>query len=107
MPATGGKAKRMTSRVRGEAHEYAHGQERPLGSFLVIMGAYGAVAAGMAGFLLASGRRLPDRLAWLDLGLLAVATHRAVQAARLGSGDEPAARAVHPLFRHQRRGGTR
>ncbi len=50
MAATGGTAKRMTSKALGEAHEYAHGEERPLRSFLVIMGAYGAVAAGMAGF---------------------------------------------------------
>ena len=77
MAATGGIAKRITSKVLDEAHEYAHGEERPLGSFLVIMGAYGAVTGGMAGFLLARGRRLPDRLAWSDLALLAVATHKA------------------------------
>src|SRR2546430_16877049 len=56
---------------------YAHGHERPLGSFLIIMGAYGAVLTGMAAVLATSGRRLPDRLTWSDLALLAVATHKA------------------------------
>lgn len=77
MISTGSKAKRITSRALGEMHEYAHGQDRPLGSFLIIMGAYGAVCTGMAAFLAGSQRRLPDRLAWSDLALLAVATHKA------------------------------
>jgi hypothetical protein len=56
--------------------EYAHGHERPLGSFVIIMGAYGAAVTGMAAFLVGRGRGLPDRLAWSDLALLAVATHK-------------------------------
>lgn len=70
-------AQRITSTALGEMHEYAHGQERPLGSFLIIMGAYGATATSMAAFLAGTGRRLPDRLAWSDLALLAIATHKA------------------------------
>src|SRR6266516_211954 len=66
----------MTARLLGEMEAYAQGHERPLGSFLVIMGAYGAVVTGMAAFLAVSGRRLPDRLTWSDLTLLAVATHK-------------------------------
>jgi Protein of unknown function (DUF1360) len=58
-------------------HSYAHGQDRPLGSFLIIMGAYGAVITGMATFLAANRRRLPDKLGWSDLALVAVATHKA------------------------------
>lgn len=40
------------------------------------MGAYGAAATGMAAFVAVRGRRLPDRLTWSDLALLAVATHK-------------------------------
>lgn len=77
MTSTGSTAKGITSKALDEMHEYAHGHERPLGSFLIIMGAYGSVAAGMAAYLGASGRHLPDKFAWSDLALLAVATHKA------------------------------
>src|SRR5438034_11399668 len=40
------------------------------------MGAYGAAATGMAAFVAVRGRRLPDRLTWSDLALIAVATHK-------------------------------
>jgi hypothetical protein len=51
---------------------YAGDQERPLGSFLVLMGAYGALTAGLG----AAARRqgLPERLPLRDLLLLGVAT---------------------------------
>jgi hypothetical protein len=75
--STGSKAKQITDRALDEMHSYAHGHDLPLGSFLVIMGAYGAAVTGMTAFLAASGRRLPDRFSWSDLALLAVATHKA------------------------------
>lgn len=77
MTSPGSKAHQATGTALDEMHSYAQGHDRPLGSFLIIMGAYGAVAAGMAAFLAARGRRLPDRLSWPDLALLAVATHKA------------------------------
>ncbi len=77
MTSAGSKTKQITSAARAELRSYAHGHDRPLGSFLVIMGAYGTVVTGMAAYLAASGRRLPDRLSWADLALLAVATHKA------------------------------
>ena len=73
---TSTQKKRMTARLLGEMEAYAQGHERPLGSFLIIMGAYGAAVTGMAAFLAVRGRRLPDRLTWSDLALLAVATHK-------------------------------
>jgi hypothetical protein len=75
--STGSNDKQITGRALDEMHAYAHGHERPLGSFLIIMGAYGTAVTGMAAFLAVSGRRLPDRLSWSDLALLAVATHKA------------------------------
>lgn len=77
MTTTGSKSGQITRRVLDEMHSYTHGHNRPLGSFLIIMGGYGAVATGMAAYLAASGRRLPDSLSWPDLALLAVATHKA------------------------------
>lgn len=64
------------SAVRDEASElradYAGDTERPLGSFLALIGAYGTLTAGLG---VAVGRRgLPDRLSTGDLVLLAVAT---------------------------------
>ena len=77
MTSTGSKSQQITGRALDEMHSYAHGHDRPLGSFLIIMGAYGAVTTGMAAFVAANRRRLPDKLCWSDLALLAVATHKA------------------------------
>src|SRR5436309_15465309 len=67
---------RTSTRLRKQARAYADGHDRPLGSYLMISGAYGAVVAGMAGVVAVSGRRPPDHFRWADLGLLAVATHK-------------------------------
>lgn len=62
--------------ARHEAHVYADGADRPLGSFSALQGLYaGAVAAG-AGAAHVLGRRLPERLESRDLALLSVATHK-------------------------------
>lgn len=64
------------SAVHDEASEvradYAGDTERPLGSFLALIGAYGAVTAGLGVAVKRVG--LPDRLAVGDLVLLGVAT---------------------------------
>ncbi len=68
-PSSGPRAETLTS-------HYAPGQERPLGSYAVLTGIYGA---GFAGSLLAlRGRhhRLPERLTASDLLLLGIATHK-------------------------------
>lgn len=57
-------------------HAYAGDENRPLGSFLVLMATYGAAVTGASALVRASGRRLPERIAWPDLALVAVATHR-------------------------------
>ena len=90
---------RMTARLLGEMEAYAHGHERPLGSFLIIMGAYGAAVTGMAAFLAVSGRRLPDRLTWSDLALVAGGNPQVVPANRQGPGDQPDTGAIYPAMR--------
>lgn len=70
------KAGGSAEAVRAETAAYADGAARPLGSFLALMAAYGALVAG--GFLAISRseRSLPERPAWSDLALLALASHK-------------------------------
>ncbi len=52
---------RLRSTVAGEARAYDHGEGRPLGPFVVLMAAYGAVVG--AGGLAVRRQGLPERLA--------------------------------------------
>ncbi len=61
--------------VRQEAERYAHGVERPLGGYAVLMSIYAAVWAVLAGLVRRRGG-LPERLPAGDLVLLGVATHK-------------------------------
>ncbi len=67
-----------------EKAAYTGGEERPLGSFVAIMGAYVATVATLSGVARWRGVRLPERLSWSDLALATVATHKV---ARLLSKD--------------------
>lgn len=70
--------------ARHQQHVYAQGEDRPLGSFLVLMGAYGALTGGLFGAVRYSGHSLPERLGGGDLALVTVATHKI---ARLAAKD--------------------
>jgi hypothetical protein len=52
-------------------------QERPLGGYAVLMGAFAAVAGGFAAWVRSSGRELPERVPPGDFALMTVATHKA------------------------------
>ena len=71
-----GAAASALALARHERHAYAPDEDRPLGSFLVLMGAYGAAVAAGALLVRASGRELPERIDARDLALVTVATHR-------------------------------
>lgn len=90
-----------SEQLRAVEQRYAGGEERPLGSYAVLMVTYGALVAG----LVAAGRskraRLPDRLAVPDLLLLGVATFRA---SRLVTKDSVTAVARAPFTRFEDRG---
>ena len=68
-----------TSRVqdlqpfRGHSPE----QERPLGGYAVLTGAFGALTAAFLAWIRVSGRELPERIPPGDLALMTVATHKA------------------------------
>lgn len=64
----------LGSMVAREARRYKDGEDRPLGSFVAIMGAYaGAVGVGA---VTVRRRGLPERIRWDDLVLVAMATHK-------------------------------
>jgi hypothetical protein len=75
VPSTGAAAHPMALAHR-EKHAYTQGEERPLGSFVALMGAYGGVVAALSAAVRASGRELPERVSWSDLTLVGVATHK-------------------------------
>jgi Protein of unknown function (DUF1360) len=52
-------------------------QERPLGAYALLTGLFTTLAAAFAAWFARSDRQLPDRPDARDLGLVAVATHRA------------------------------
>jgi Protein of unknown function (DUF1360) len=58
------------------ASHYAPGQERPLGSYMVLTGAYGTALAGSLIVLHARGHEVPERITAGDLVLVGVATHK-------------------------------
>jgi hypothetical protein len=63
-----------------EREEYAHGQPRPLGGYGVVIATYSTMTGALT-LLVRSRRRrgnltLPDRVAWQDVALASVATHR-------------------------------
>ena len=55
---------------------YAPHEHRPLDGYLVAMGAFGALAASLAGAVKISGKPVPERPAAADIALIAVATHK-------------------------------
>ena len=74
----------------------------PLGTYALLIGIFNA---GLAGALLsarASGRELPGRLSWSDIGLFGVATHRL---SRLLAKSKVAAPIRAPFTEYQEKGG--
>lgn len=60
--------------VRAEADAYRQGEDRPLESFAAVMGTYAGVVT--LGAIAAHRKGLPAGLAWSDVALVSVATHK-------------------------------
>ena len=73
-------------------------QERPLGGYAVLMGLFGAAAAGFSAWFRGSSRELPDRMSAGDLALVTVATHKA---SRLVSKDRVTSAMRAPFTRYE------
>lgn len=71
-------------------------QERPLGGYATLMGAFAASVAGFSAWMRASNRRLPERVDPGDLALMTLATHKA---SRLLSKDRVASAVRAPFTR--------
>ncbi len=62
--------------LRSLSAHYAPGQERPLGSYAILTGAYSTGLAGGLIALRARGHELPERPTVADLLLIGIATHK-------------------------------
>ena len=71
----------MTTRVQDFEPFTGHSpaQERPLGSYAVLIGAFASGVAGFAAWMRAANRELPERIGPGDLALMTVATHKAAR----------------------------
>jgi hypothetical protein len=95
-------AAKVAGAIDRERRAYSAGEERPIGSYGLILGAYAAVVGGLG--LLARRRRrtLPDRVGAYDLATMAVATHKL---SRLVTKDTVTAAARAPFTRFQEAAG--
>lgn len=73
-------------------------QERPLGGYAVLMGAFVAAVGAFSAWFRASGRELPQRVGPGDVALMSVATHKA---SRLIAKDRVTSTARAPFTRFQ------
>lgn len=64
-------------RARRIRQDYAGESDRPLGSFLALMGGYAGAVAALSAVVRSRDVELPDGLSWKDLALVALATHKA------------------------------
>ncbi len=84
------------------AAHYAPDEERPLGSYLILTGAYGTAVTGALLGLRARGHKLPERIAPSDLLLLGIATHKL---SRLVTKDKVTSFLRAPFTRFQQSSG--
>jgi hypothetical protein len=67
----------IVDRARRVSQTYAGDEERPLGSFLGLMGGYAAAVGALSAVVRSRDVELPDGLSWKDIALVALATHKA------------------------------
>jgi hypothetical protein len=89
-----------TTRVQdiGPFRGHSPEDERPLGGYATLMGAFGGLVGGFAAWFRASGRELPERMDERDLALVTVATHKA---SRLIAKDRVSSSVRAPFTRYQ------
>jgi hypothetical protein len=90
----------MTTQIEGLGMLEGHspGQERPLGGYAVLMGAFTAMAGAFSAWFRASDRELPERMGSSDLALVTVATHKA---SRLIAKDRVTSTVRAPFTRYE------
>ncbi|MFC4589539.1 DUF1360 domain-containing protein [Sphaerisporangium corydalis] len=66
----------IANTLRKEERAYENGAERPLGSYLRVLGVYGGAVAGLLALGRLTGARPPKRISPMDLLLMGLSTHR-------------------------------
>lgn len=66
----------VAEKARQEADAYSGDESRPLGGYVIVLAAYGALVALTAVLAAATGRRLPERWRVLDLLTVTLGTHK-------------------------------
>jgi hypothetical protein len=88
----------LSEQLRTVYSGYSPGEDRPTGSYVVLMAAFTSLSAWFARWFRASGRQLPDRIDGRDLALLTVASHKA---SRLISKDRVTSGIRAPFTQYQ------
>ncbi|GAA1265221.1 DUF1360 domain-containing protein [Sphaerisporangium rubeum] len=66
----------LTDAMRREERAYKNGTERPLGSYVRVLGVYGGAVAGLVALGKVTGKQIPEKIRLMDLALMGMATHR-------------------------------
>jgi hypothetical protein len=93
----------LRDRLERVGQAYAPHEHRPLGGYLVAMGAFGALTAALAAAAKATGKPAPDRPAAADVLLVSIATHKL---SRLLAKDAVASPLRAPLARYSEPAGA-
>jgi hypothetical protein len=93
----------LRDRLARVSDAYAPHEHRPLDGYVVAMGAFGALAATLAGAAKLRGRPVPDRPAAADVVLISLATHKL---SRLLAKDAVASPLRAPFARYAEPGGA-
>ena len=101
MPADTNILDQAASSAERETAPYAPGEDRPLGSYAVLMGAFGALMAGSLAVAKATGREV-DRPGALDVVLAGLATQKV---SRLIAKDKVTSFVRAPFTRYQEPSG--
>ncbi len=91
----------VRSRLEHEEEEHAHGTERPIGGYMVLLGSYALMVLSL-GIVVRRRRHMPVRPAPADLALVAVATHKI---SRMLSKDTVLAAVRMPFTRFEEAAG--
>jgi uncharacterized protein DUF1360 len=82
--------------------EYAHGEDKPMGSHLALVAVYNGLVGAFLAYRVRSGKGFPDRIGVSDLVLAGVATHKLC---RLIAKDRVTAPLRAPFTEFQEEGG--
>lgn len=69
-------AETAASAAQSEKAAYGRTEEKPVGSYAALTGVYASMVVAFAAAVKLTGRKLPERVAFGDIALMGVATHK-------------------------------